>query len=278
MAVDFGKVFGFALKYSLRKDVFFMLLAVQLIFSLPTWFMTGYLVGDISGIEGIEAFGKFISSMLYLAPIIIVGWIIGIFLMGVYFDNSAKFYRGKRKPVLDSLKAGKERFLPLLATLVILGLIFMACFGGIFLFLFIFPFLESQAGILLLIISGIWFLVGSIIAVVVFFMTFLAPVFCVLEKERPLNSIKKSWNLIGKNKLNTFLFLIIFFVIYMVILMVGSIPETIFILMTGEPSLLSVQSLSFLVFRTFFTVYSILFAYSSDVNYYLSIKKRTGVF
>jgi hypothetical protein len=189
-----------------------------------------------------------------------------------------EFYKGKRKPIFDSLGVAKERFFPFLLTLIIMMLILLACFGSIILFSIIFVFLGIQAGLAFLIIGVIWFLVGSVVGIIVFFMIFLAPVICVLEKARPVDSIKKSWNLIMDNKLNTFLFLIIFFFIYLLVILIGSVPGTISSLLMGQPQTLSVQGLAFFIFSIFFNVYAAIFAYSVDVNYYLSIKKKAGIF
>ncbi|MEE9323008.1 MAG: hypothetical protein V3U72_00535 [Candidatus Aenigmarchaeota archaeon] len=274
MAVDFGKVFGPALKYPLRKDVYFLLFAFTLIFGLPIWFLTGYFLGDIGVVEGIvvaEIIGTFTSYMIYLAPVTIISWLIGIFLMAMYFDNSMWFYNGKGRSILESFEIAKGRFFSLMLTSIVIILIFAACFGGAFLFI-IFSFLAQQTNILL-VIGVIWFFIGSIIGAIVMFTIFLAPIFCVLEKTGPMDSIKKSWNLIMKNKLNTFIFLIIYFVIFIVIWMASSIPETVFIFVAGQYSVLSFQSLSFFILRTFFTAYLTLFAYSSYVNYYITIKK-----
>lgn len=278
MGVDFGKVFGFALRYPLRKDVFFLLFTVNLIFGLLSWFVTGYLVGDAIGLEGAAALNQLLSSLIYLAPITIVSIIVTIFLIPLYFHNSMEFYKGKGKPIFESLGVAKERFFPLLLTLIIMMLILLACFGSVIVFSILFMFLGIQAGIAFLAIGVIWFLAGSVIGIIVFFMIFLAPVICVLEKAGPMDSIKKSWNIIMENKLNTFLFLIIFFFIYMLVILIGSSPGTIFAILAGQPQTLSLQSLAFFIFSMFFNVFASIFAYSVDVNYYLSIKKKTGIF
>ncbi len=276
MALDFGKVFGFALGYPFRKDVFFVLFAVTLIFSLPSWFLTGYLISYAGALEGTgitEIIGVVVSYAVYIGPVIIAGWLVGIFLTAAYLDNSAKFFKGKRKPIIGSFEIAKERFFPLLVTLIILGLVLLACFGG-FLFILIPAFIAPQTGLIFLAAGVIWLLAGLVIGAVVAFMTFLSPVFCVLDKTAPVDSIKKSWNLIGKNKLNTFLFLIIFFVIFIAVSLAGSIPEIVFAFFAGEIPILSIESFSFMFFRMIFTAYLNIFAYSSYVNYYLSIRKK----
>jgi hypothetical protein len=276
MAVDFGKLFGLALRYPLKRDVYFLLLVFSLITGILSWFVTGYFMGDITGAEASVAdfMGKLIVSMVYLAPVTIISWLIGILLMSLYFHNSMWFYNGKRKPIIESFDITKKRFLPLLLTIIVIMLILVACFGGAFL-LIVFSLITQQ--ILMLIAGAIWLMIGAIIGVFVSFMIILAPVFCVLEKTGPMESVKKSWNIIMKNKLNTFLFLIIYFVIFIIIWLVGSIPETVYTLLAGQSPMLSLESLSFFVFRMFFSVYLTLFAHSSFVNYYLSIKKKFAI-
>lgn len=276
MAVDFGKVFGFALRYPLKGDVYFLLFVFTLITGLLGWFVTGYFMGDITGMEAsvADVLGKFIVSVTYLVPVMIISWLIGILLMSMYFHNSMWFYNGKRKPILESFDIAKERFLPLLLMIIVIMLILVTCFGGALL-LIVFSLITQQT--LMLIVGVIWFMIGAVIGVFVSFMVILAPVFCVLEKTGPVESIRKSWDLVMKNKLNTFLFLIIYFVIFIIIWLVGSIPETVYSLLAGQSPLLSFESLFFFVFRTFFTVYLSLFAHSSFVNYYLSIKKKFAI-
>lgn len=276
MVVDFGKVFGFALRYPLKGDVYLLLFVFTLITGLLSWFVTGYFMGDITGTEATLAdiLGEFITSMIYLVPVMIISWLIGILLMSMYFHNSMWFYKGKRKPVLESFGIAKGRFFPLLLTIIVIMLILVACFGGALL-LIVFSFITQQT--LMLIVGVIWFMIGAVIGVFVSFMVILAPVFCVLEKTGAVESIRKSWNLVMKNKLNTFLFLIIYFVIFIIIWLVGSIPETVYSLLAGQSPLLSFESLFFFIFRTFFTVYLTMFAHSSFVNYYLSIKKKSAV-
>ena len=274
MAIDFGKVFGVALKYPLRKDAFFLLLAFQFIVTLPVWFITGYFIGNATmGMTASpDTLGKFIPSLAYVVPIVIIGWLVGVFLTSLYFHNAMRFYKGKRRPVIESFTLAKERFFPLLVTIVIVVLVLIACLGG-GLALIILPFLLRQTSTLPFVIFGlVWFLIGSIIGVVFLFMTFLAPVFCVLGKSRPTESLKKSWNLVMKNKLNTFLFFIILSVIYVGISFASSIPQVVFTLFAGQYPALSVHGLFFFIFRMIFTVYLMLFMYSSYVNYYLDLK------
>ncbi len=278
MGVNFGRIFGRAFRYPFRRDVFFLLFAVQVIFGVSTWFVVGYFT---EGMGGLEAFGRIVSFIAYLIPLIILNWVVMIFLMGAYFENSAFFYRGKEKGIFESLRIAKERFFPLLLTLVIIILVLLACFGGPLFLVILLPSLAMQTGsslpVAILVGGLIWLLTGAVIGAVVFFMTFLAPVSCVIDRLGPLESIRKSWALIRRNKLNTFLFLLIFFVIYTAISMIGSVPDIIPLLMGSELPMLSLQSFSLTIFRTFFNVYLFLFTYSSNVNFYLAVRRR-GLF
>lgn len=271
MAAEFGKIFSRALKYPLRKDVFFLLLMVQLIFGVLIWFISGYFMGDLSSLESTAALGRGLTGILYAAPVVIASWIVTIFLMIAYMDNSMKFYKGRRDPLMKSFALARQRFIPFIGTIILLALIFMGCFGIGMIILLIPAFLQA-AETLWLAIAVVWILVGSVIGIVIFFMTFLSPVICVIDRKGPIESIKRSWKLIAGNKVNTFIFLVIYMAIFISVFLVASLPETIYIILTGATGNLSLGSLAFLIYRTFFTVYLMLFAYSSDVNYYLSIK------
>ena len=283
MAVDFGKIFDCALRYPLKLETYLLLFIVQLVFSLINWFLLGYsFAGITTETASSIILGKFLASLIYLVPLMIINILVMIFLSCVYFENSLHFYKGKRKPLPKSFVIAKKRFLPLLATVVVMALIFALCFGGIVLILFSLSSSiqgsVSAAGTALLVIGGIWLLVGSIAGLVIAFFMFLAPVICVLDETGPYDSIKKSFEIIGKNKLNTLVFLIIFAVIFLILSIVGALPETVSSLLTGIQAetyqAFSIENISFFVFRAIFSAYSMLFAYSSLVNYYLSIRKR----
>ncbi len=260
MNLDFSRIFGTALRYPLRADVFFPMFAVYTIMNIMLWFM-----------------GEFQSlSLQYTAAVFAIGlagWIALIFLIGVYIDNSVYFYSGKRKDILKSAETGKKRFLPLLATSVIIGAIMVACMGtGILIMLLSLASLPSSVNLVMLLGGLGMFLIGMVMAVVLYFMMFLAPVFCVAEKRGPVESVKKSWSTVRKNKLNTLVFMIIMALIYFAVSAVGGLPEAVYTLSLGEIPAVSVQGLAFLLVRVFFSSYLILFVISSEVNYYRSIK------
>jgi hypothetical protein len=270
MGVDFGKIFSAALKYPFRKDVYLTLFIVQLAVGISGWLISYYFVGEIITAEGLPVVEKLVPFMLYMLPVTIAGWLIWIFLMPMYFENSMHFYKGKRKALLESLNVSKKRFAPLLGLFIIIGLIFLACFGGLALLAYSVVVGMDAA---LLTIGGVWFLLGSIAGIVLMFMLFIAPAFCIFEKTGPLDALKKAWGLTNKNKANTLVFLILSVVIFLVVSIAGSLPEAAYVLLLGQPAELSIPSFALMIVRALFNSYLALFTYASLAFYYLSIKK-----
>jgi len=273
MTVDLGKVFRTSLTYPFKKDVYLVLFVIQLIFGVASWLLTGYLGGEIIGPDGLPVMENIIPFLLYFLPLSIAGWFVAILLFPAYLDNSAHFYKGKSRPIIGSLEISRKRFLPMLAVFVVLGLIMLACFGGIILLMLSAMNMTSSEGLILAMIGGLWLIAGAVIGAIVIFTTFLSPVFCVLEKQKPLESIKKSWNLVVKNKWNTFLFFVIFVVVYVAIAVIGSTPEIAFESLYGLPVPLSVESFLLMIIRIAVNSYLLLFTVSSMVSYYLGTHK-----
>jgi hypothetical protein len=275
MGLDFNKIFGISARYPLKKDAYILFFAVQLVFAVAGWFVTAYFGADVVTAEGIIVPETLIPFLLYIIPITIVNWIVMAYLIPAYIDNSTYIGRAKAKNIKESFDVSRKRFLPLIGLGVILGLVMLACLGGVILTIIAVPVITSIEGITMLAVGGVWFFIGLIASVIIFFMTCISPVFCVLEKTGPLKSIKKSWKLVGKNKFNTFLFLLLFAVIYIVISFAGSMPEIIYYGLTGADQVtgVSVQGFVFMLIRTLFTTYLTLFMLASITVYYLSLKK-----
>jgi hypothetical protein len=267
--IAFNKIFGKALAYPFsRKDVLLVFFLVNLIFSFLGWYITNTLFNLSDFSLTIE---KFIEVIFYIIPVNIIGWIFWIFLMPTYLENSAHFYKGKRKPLFESFDASKKRFLPLLGVFIIFGLLILACFGG---FLLIIYAIISGLDLTLIGLAGLWFIIGSIVGIVLMFFFFLSPAICVFEKARPIESFKKSFQLVSKNKLNTFLFFIIIILMFFAISIIGSIPELIYGFVAGLPTPFSIPDFSFMLIRSFVSSYLGLFFYASFAFYYLNVKRK----
>lgn len=274
MGIDFGKIFGVSLRYPLKKDIYLVLFAIQIILGIVGWLLTGYVGGEIIGPDGAPIMENIAPFLVYYLPLTILAWIVMVFLLPAYLENSAHFAGGKRKPILESLEISRKRFVPTLGVFVIIGLVLLACFGGLILLVASIPIATSPEGLTLIAAGGIWFIIGTIIGIVFSFMVFLSPVLCVLEKHKPLDSVRKSWKLVGKNKTNTLIFFIIAIVAYLAIAILGSLPEIAFLTFYGEPAALSLESFVFMIIRTLVNAYLVLLVISLAVAYYLGISKR----
>jgi disulfide bond formation protein DsbB len=273
MSVDFSRIFRSSVRYPLGLRAYSLFFGVQLIFAIAGWLMTGYLGGEIWRADGTLALENAMTYVTYFMPLAIAGWVVMAFLTPAYIDNSAHFLKGKRKPVSDSFDVSRRRFLPMLGLMVVLGLVFLACFGGIFLLAASASLMPLSEGLALAVAGAVWLLAGSIAAVIIFFMALLSPFIVALEKDKPVAAIKKSWKLVGKNKANTLIFLVIFLVAYVAIAVVGSIPEIAYVTLYSQPAALSAESFLLMLIRTVVNAYLVLFMLSSAACYYLVIKK-----
>ncbi len=279
MSVDFNRIFGLSLRYPLKKDAYLVMLAVQLVFGIIGWFITGFFGRGLFGTGAIDAETMLVAENAlaffgYILPLTFAGWMVMAFLIPAFIDNSAHSFKGKDKAVGKSFGASFKRFLPTLAIFAVLGLILLACLGGLILLVLAVPVLFTPEGMALALAGGIWLLVGVVVGIIVVFTTFLSPVICTLENEKPLASIRKSWNLIKKNKANTLVFLIVFVIGYIGISLAGSAPEIIYTLLYGDPVGLGPADFSLMVIRTAVSTYLLLFALSSITGYYLGLAKK----
>jgi len=274
MGLDFNRVFGKSVRYPLAKDAFILMFAVQLVFATAAWFVSGYFLGDMGSAvfsgEEMPSLESLMPFMIYSTPLMIVTWIFMILLMPAYLENSLAYFSGKRKTLSGDLGASKKRFLPLLALCLIIGLILLACFGGIFLVAFA---MLTGASFLLVAAGGLWFAVGLVAGVIIMFMTTVSPVISVFEKHGALDAIKKSWKMIAKNKLNTFIFYVLLGAVVFAVTVIGTMPETFYTVLSGDTSMLSIPSLVFMIIRTAIQTYVALLTYAALVGFYAAIKK-----
>jgi hypothetical protein len=273
MGLDFNRLFGKSVRYPLAKDAFILMFAVQLVFAIAAWFVSGYFLGDMSTVfsgEEIPSLESLMPFMVYSTPLMIVTWVFLILLMPAYLENSLAYFSGKRKALSGDLGAIRKRFLPLLALFLILGLILLACFGGIFLVGFA---MLTGANFLLVAVGGLWFAVGLVAGVIIMFMTTVSPVLSGLEKHGALDAIKKSWKIIGKNKLNTFILYVLLGAVVFAVTVVGTMPEATYTVLSGDTSMLSIPSFVFMLVRTAIQTYVALLSYAALVGFYTGIKK-----
>ncbi|MEM5871707.1 MAG: hypothetical protein QW051_02425 [Candidatus Aenigmatarchaeota archaeon] len=276
MKLTFKEIFTRSLKYPLRLDVFVVIFFVNLIFGILGWFITIRVVGSefipqyLVETLTLETLSKY---LILLVPLQIIFFVIMIFLIPMYFENIYHFYKGKRKALHESFETSKKRFLDLFILSIIFGFIILVCFGGLFLTMYSLLFSKD---IVILGFAVIWFIIGSIIAIILGFMMFTSPIICVLEKSKPIESLKKSWSLISKNKLKTFGFWVILILIYFSISLITSIPDVVYLhlsenyLITASPY----YDFIFSIIRIFVNSYLTIFFYSSIVFFYLSLRKK----
>jgi len=273
MGLDFNRLFGKSVRYPLAKDAFILMFAVQLVFAIAAWFISGYFLGDMSTVfsgEEIPSLESLMPFMVYSTPLMIVTWVFLILLMPAYLENSLAYFSGKRKALSGDLGTSKKRFLPLLALCLIIGLIMLACFGGIFLVAFA---MLTGGSFMLVAAGGLWFAIGLVIGIIILFMTTVSPVISVLEKHGALDAIKKSWKMIAKNKLNTFIFYVLLGAVVVAVTVIGTMPETFYTLLSGDTSMLSIPSFVFMIIRTAIQTYVALLTYAALVGLYAAIKK-----
>lgn len=269
MNVDLGKVFGKSLRYPLEKRIFSLAFFIVFFFSLVLW----VIAADPSGIilDSSMSAASLVTYLLMAVPVMIIQALSMIFLLALYAHSASDFFRGKTKPIEGYADAAKKRFFPLLLTSVLLGLIMIACFGGVTLSTF-FLFSSSSAQALMLLLA--WIVVGMIVGTVILFMLFLSPVISVLDRKGPMEAVRSSWQLVGRNKLDTLIYLVVFIIIYILIGLLGSVPEIILAILSVQQTGLTPAGLMVTVLNSLFAAYLFLFTASSQVNYYSSLKEK----
>ncbi|MFH1237220.1 MAG: hypothetical protein V1648_02335 [Candidatus Aenigmatarchaeota archaeon] len=273
MGVDFNKIFSNSVRYPLRKDVFLLAFAVQLVFAVAGWFVIGYFGADIIASEGTIIPANIMPFMVYIVPITVLGWLVNIYLISAYMDNASHYHKAKKKGITESLDVSRKRFMPFLGLSLIYALIIAACFGGLVLTTMSLPVMATAEGLAMVAAGGVWLLIGIVVFCVAAFFTYLSPAFCVLENAGPLESLKKSWKTVTKNKMNVLLFDVLFAIIYIAISLGGSLPESLYYIFTAQLTGLTMDGFAFMLVRTLVTTYLALFSVASLVSFYHSLKK-----
>ncbi|MCD6478220.1 MAG: hypothetical protein J7K87_04420, partial [Candidatus Aenigmarchaeota archaeon] len=197
----------------------------------------------------------------------VISLFVGNLVSAFYYSNASKYFlRQKYEKLSKSFENAKKRYWHLLGTQILL---FLILFGVFFLFggFAIFSY-ESAISIL-----GIT--TGLVALIITLFLLMVSPAACVIGKLGPVDSIKESYSLIMRNKLNTFAFLIIFFIITYIINLVGTLPLTAYSHMLRGESLLnySIKIFPFFLFQSIFGVIAAMFDISAIANFYITLKK-----
>ena len=275
MGVDFNKIFSNSVRYPLRKDVFLLAFAVQIVFAVAVWFVTAYFGADIIASEGTIIPANILPFLMYILPVTVIGWVVNIYLIPAYIDNASHYHKVKKKGITESLDVSRKRFIPMLFLSLIYLFIVAACLGGLVLTTMALPAMETAEGLAMIAAGGVWLLAGSVVFVVVGFFTCLSVTFCVLNNSSPLDSLKKSWKTVSRNKMNMLLFDLLFILIYMVISLGGSLPEIVYYIFTTQLTGLTLDGFAFMLVRTLVTTYLALFSVASLVSFYHSLKKSS---
>jgi len=209
-----------------------------------------------------------------VVPLWILSLFVGTFIIGIYYDNASRFFpRMKPASIKKSLVVAKKRYIPLLGIQILLSIIFFCVFfvfGGFS----IFSILSGNfdvASVLIGVLTGVTALL------ITSFFLFLTPFACVLDKLDPLKSLKKSFNLVNKNKMDTFAFLILMMIGYYIISFIGTIPKLVYTLLQ-KSTVYSFNMFPFFLFQLVFSVIAFLFVISSITNFYIILKgKKTKV-
>lgn len=251
--VDVGKVVKKAWSYPLNLKVFFSFFVVQLILLFAGLGLFGFASVEVSNVFTVlfQAFG-----------FMVVVFLVDVFLLAVFIKDSFNHSKSKKyKPFDKVMGTAKARFLTLLVNALVLTIIFLGIVWG-FLMMAIPAFLVSPVfGIVVMCI-------GMLLSFVFLFFTFLSPFFVVIDNKSVINALKESKKIISKNKLNTFIFLVVVIIIFYLLEIVSSLP--LFIAVIGDESMAFIP---YLVFSVLIKTYARLFLISSGTNFFKAVKK-----
>lgn len=279
--MDFGKIFGPALRYPLNSKLFLILFLFSFCMILPVMIHMPTGVEQTLNVSELKAFFRL------FVPLWIISFFVGNFLAAFFFDSASRYLpKMKYGKLKDSFESAKKRYFSLLATQILFFIIvcFVFCvtfliFGGFSLLTI--PFTSLTFGgvpaiVSLGILLGLF--IGVVTSVAAVFLLFLSPVVCVVDKLGPIDSLRRSFNLIKINKANTFVFGIILLIIIFSIGFVGVLPSMIYSLTTGNVVRgFNAGMILFTIIQLIFGVYTGLFNYSAQVNYYHSLKKASPI-
>ncbi len=199
--MDFGKIFTSALRYALDAKRIGLIFVPAVIVILAA---IGIVYSVSSSIPAVTATAALVSALGFVFAFILIAGImllISLYFQGVITTDSVVSQK-KKTPLKKAFDAMKGRYLSLLGSVIIVGII---------------SFLVSVA-------VGWIPIIGTIISIIVSWLFLLIIPSAVLGKNSAVDSVKESYNIFMQRKLDVFLFWLIAAIITGILLVVALIP------------------------------------------------------
>jgi hypothetical protein len=267
MTVDFGKIFGKALRYSFSFDRMLPFFVIDLLIILSIIIFVDSIVNVIPymgmdltklplAVQG--SMVGFVSIALGFIAIIVILSLISLFLSGVITDNARLAYGKKEKHITASFGIAKKKYWSILgATILVMIITWIAN---------LVPF------------------IGWIITIVVSWLFLFIIQSVIIANKGAVDALKDSYNLFMKNTRGVLIFWLMFSIIGILIILVALIPVGIIAL----PIIFSAKSLSIMtllrsnmilvfvcgVILAAFLAYLSVFQEAARTFFYLNIKKK----
>lgn len=262
--MDFQRIFGTAFRYPIHLKIFIIIFVFSLFMTVPPVFYA-----PSGRLETVQELFNFFNFMV---PFWIISFFVGSFLAALFYDSASRYYpKMKYGNIKESLSTAKKRYVPLLGTQILLFFMVAVVFAAFLAGPFILILLGVPSETLLLV--GILLGISSLVLMV--FFLFLGPFVCVLDGLGPFDSLKKSYYLVKGNKMNTFVFWLILLFVVLIISFLGSLPSSVYAVMGGGT--FSSLGMVLVLFQVILSSYSVLFAYSANVNFYTTLKGSVKV-
>lgn len=211
-----------------------------------------------AGLSGPVAIVQFLSTVVVLFAFLAVMFFVNLYLQGGLIENARQYWSRKDVAFGKSLKAASPRYFSLMGATILTVII----------------------SVVLLIIP----LVGWLFALIASWMFIVAPPAVVVSKKSAVASLRESYHIFMKNKLQTFLFWLVLIVLNIVFVILAFVP----LFIAALPVLASVSAVGFItafkanivllviggIITAFLLAFVTVFSESAKTFYYLQARGR----
>lgn len=211
-----------------------------------------------AGVSGPVAIVQFLSTAVVFFAFLVVMFFVNIYLQGGLIDNARSYWSRKEVPFGKSLRAARPSYFSLVGATILTVII----------------------SVVLLIIP----LVGWLFSFIASWMFIVVSPAVVVSKKRAVASLRESYHIFMKNKLQTFLFWLVLIVLSIVFVILAFVP----LFISAFPALASVPAVGFTaafkaniallaigsIVTAFLLSFVTVFAESAKTFYYLQARGR----
>ncbi|HLD48757.1 MAG TPA: hypothetical protein VJB11_00165 [archaeon] len=261
---EIGKPISTAFRYAFSPQRIAPFFALNLVIAASLLGILFYVIEMLPSFS-MSLFFSLIGLIAAFVIVFIVVFLVKLFFLGVITDNSKLFYQKKVLPLRKSYPIAKSKYLSMLGAFLLMGIIVF--------------------------VVGIIPLIGFIFVIVLSWMFLFVMQFVLINNEKAVDSLKKSYEFFMNNKLDVFVFWLIITLIDIALTIIVFIPVIIALLsiapvvmgaaLSGNfVSLFSIIKSNIALFAIAGIISALLFSYkevwkqSALTFYFLQFKKK----